>query len=134
MSMCNMPLLIKVKMTRENYEKLLEEAKTKYKQSYLEKYYLFDEEYFSLDTDYMDDLDIYKEAEMIAKYIESTEKQVGLIFAHGCSYTVGDLYFKNGIHIIENIFEPKCDSKGFANIEEAKQNYITRKKEFLNSF
>lgn len=129
MSMCNMPLLIKVEMTKENFEKLLEEAKTRYQPKYLETHYIYDGKYFSLDLNEWDDFEIYKEADMIAKHAEPTEKQVGLIFTQGCSYTMGDLYFTEGMINVRN------DAyKTMSDWEKYKADYWARKEEFLNSF
>lgn len=129
MAMCNMPLLIKAKMTKENYEKLLTEVRTCYTPKYIDKYYIWENGYFKLNNDYMDNFDIYEEAERIAKYIEPTEEQVGLIFAKGYAYTMADLYFEKGKVAMKNITEEPQDMNW--SFEDYKKDYLRRKRNFL---
>lgn len=139
MAWVKMPLIIKVEMTKENYEKLMEEAKEKVyhtvfgdgtlNNGYYKNAYKFDGKYFFLDSEEEDDFCIYQEAEMIAKYATTTESQVGLIFTDGISYTVGDLYFIEGkLDIRNDAYDNTNDWK--AHIVD----YLKRKEEFLRTF
>lgn len=129
MAWVTMPLLIKVEMTTENYEKLLAELDGKMNPEYIKKTYKYDGKYFKLCSEWDDDPFIYDEAKRIAKYSESTEKQVGLIFPKGASWShsIGDLYFTNGDIEVRN----GNDSGDF---EKNKKKYIQKKEKFLNSF
>ncbi len=96
MAMVQMPLLIKAKMTKENYAKLIEEASKRYCRIYLKKNYHYDGIYFTLDVCDMDNFEIFTEAAMIAKFAEPTDEVVGLIYDGGCSFAVTELKFVNG--------------------------------------
>lgn len=136
MAWVDMPLLIKVEMTRENYDKLMEEAKEsrnvlgeQFHPNYLKTHYLFDGEYFYLDSNEIDDCGIYQEAKMIMKYATPTDKQVGIIYTKGIAYTVGDLYF------IEGKFDIRNDAYDDSNDWKAHEaDYLKRKEEFLRTF
>lgn len=127
----SMPLIIKAKMTKDNFDKLIEEAKKEFRWDYLERTYKFDGTFFSMESCELDDFDIQSEAAMIVKYVESTARPIGLIY-WGCgSYTVGYLHVNNG----EPIFPTKAISIYCAcsNIDIAKRNYRKAKKYFLRN-
>ena len=96
MSMVMMPLLIKVKMSKENYARLLAEASKRYFRMYLKKNYHYDGSYFLLDVCDMDNFEIFTEAALIAKYASPTSDSVGLIYDGGESFSVTELWFANG--------------------------------------
>lgn len=128
MAMVMTPLLIKVKMTRENYINLIKEASTKFSKYYLKQNYLYDGTYFTLDTCEMDDYEIFRETDMIIKYADLTQQEVGLIYNRGCSYSVSKL-----------IFLPKGtydfgDEITNAGRENNKKVYLQAKETFLSQF
>lgn len=126
MSMVQMPLLIKVKMTKENYAALIAEAMMRYFRIYLKKHYLYDGTYFTLDVCDMDNYEIFSEAAMIARFAEPTNETVGLIYDGGCSFSVSELKFINGC-----CFPEKKSDKQTTGGYEA---YMKKKEAFLNRF
>lgn len=124
MAMCMMPLLIKAKMTYENYRDLLLKAVKQYHKSYLKENYRYDGLYFTLDVCEMDDYNIFHEAELIAQYADPTEYCVGLIYDGSISYSTAELYFSNG----------KCVTKNPQREADVRYPYEWRKREFLSKF
>lgn len=121
-----MPLLIKVKMSKENYARLLTEASRRYFRVYLKKNYLYDGTYFMLDICDMDNYEIFTEASLIAKYASPTDKSVGLIYDGGESFSVTDLWFENGgCHTEKSL---NCNSTGSYPL------YQRKKEAFLSRF
>lgn len=129
MAWVTMPLIIKVEMTKENYEKILSELDGKMNPEYVKETYKHDGKYFTLCSEFDDDPLIYDEAKRIAKFAEPTKKQVGIIFPKigHWAYSIGDLYFINGDIEIRN-------ENDFGDWEENKKNYNKKKELFLNSF
>lgn len=126
MSMVQMPLLIKVKMTKESYAALIAEAAKKYFRTYLKNHYLYDGTYFTLDICDMDNYEIFSEAAMIAKYAEPTNESVGLVYNGGCSFSVTELKFIDGCSFPANVADKK-DVGGY-------DAYMKKKEAFLSRF
>lgn len=122
------PLVIKVEMTKENYKKLIEEAKMLFTDEYLEKY-LFDGKFFTLFSDELDDFSLYDEARMICKYSEPTDNQVGLIFPYdgSWSYAIGDLFFANGTIEIYNSSDVENADMNYKHFKARKEKFLISK-------
>ena len=125
MAMVQMPLLIKVKMTKENYAALITEAAKKYFRVYLKRNYLYDGTYFMLDVCDMDNFEIFKEAAMIAKFAEPTDEVVGLIYDGGCSFSVTELRFVNGGCLTEKALDKKKHG-GYDLYHQKKEAFLNR--------
>lgn len=125
MSMVQMPLLIKVKMTKENYAKLIAEAAKRYCRVYLKKNYLYDGTYFILDVCDMDNYEIFAEAALVARFAEPTDEVVGLIYDGGCSFSVTDLQFINGGCFTEKKLDKK-NPGGYDLYHQKKEAFLSR--------
>ena len=126
MSMVMMPLLIKVKMTEENFKDLLSEAARMYYRSYLRKYYRYDGTYFTLDLCGIDNPGIYAEAKRIARFTDCENEVVGLIYNGGPSYSIAELVFSHGVPC----FKAHTKTK-YSDLQAA---YLRHKEIFLNKF
>lgn len=125
MSMVQMPLLIKVKMTKENYAKLIAEAAKRYCRVYLKKNYLYDGTYFMLDVCDMDNYEIFAEAALVARFAEPTDEVVGLIYDGGCSFSVTELQFVDGGCFTEKKLDKK-NPGGYDLYHQKKDAFLSR--------
>ena len=123
------PLIIRAPMKKENYIQLLREAGKELKKVYLRKNYRFDGSTFVLECPESFDVEIAKEAALVAKYAEPTDACVGIIHNGGNMYEFNDLYFRDGLCHQREI-EWRHAPTGVSVIESLAQ----RKKEILASF
>ncbi len=126
MSMVMMPLLIKVKMTEENFKRLLREAVRKYYRSYLIQNYRYDGTYFTLDMCAVDNPGIFIEATNIARFTDCENEIVGLIYDEGPSYSVTELVFSKGLPSFKK-YDGEIRTDFF-------REYVHKKEAFLNEF
>jgi len=124
MAMVQMPLVIKAKMTYENYRDMIREATEHYSRRFLREYFQYDGKYFSIDICLMDNYEVFNIAKMVARYASPTSNRVGLVFSGKRSYDTEELYFENKEckHINEE--DAECDRRIF----------YKRKEQFLSAF
>lgn len=141
MSMLDCPLVIKTKITEENFVLLIKELSLKYRTSWIRKCIRFDGTYLYVDeiTSEFGRYHCLDDVIQILRRCVPTNEQVGIIFSGNWSYQVADLYFVDGKIVTTNpIVIEDCDSYTKAMINEIIENnrriYLERKNQFMPDF